>query len=219
MKLYTWLTAPYPRRATIFVAEKGIEIEIVEASDPDNPGELSPWYCQKYPHRRVPLLELDDGDWIGEAAAICRYLETIYPENPLMGRNPKEAAQIEMWDRLAEWEGLMAVSEVFRNTHRLFVVRGLAGYDVDIPQITELAKRGELRLGRFFSKIDPQLGTYEFLAGDAFSFADITALCAIDFGISRRLVIPENCSNVRRWHAQVSSRPSASKRDRPGTHN
>ena len=102
----------------------------------------------------------------------------------------------------------MAVSEVFRNTHRLFVVRGLAGYDVDIPQITELAKRGELRLGRFFSKIDPQLGTYEFLAGDAFSFADITALCAIDFGISRRLVIPENCSNVRRWHAQVSSRPS-----------
>ena len=210
MKLYTWLSAPNPRRATMFVAEKGIDIEIVEASDPRNPAELSDAFCERHPHRRVPLLELDDGDWIGEAAAICRYLETIYPDNLLMGRNAKEAARVEMWDRLAEWEGLMAVSEVFRNTHRLFVDRGLPGYDVEIPQIPDLAKRGELRLGRFFSKIDEQLGRNEFLAGDAFSFADITALCAIDFAISRRLVIPETCGNLRKWHTAISGRPAAS---------
>ena len=88
----------------MFVAEKGIDIEIVEASDPGNPAELSDAFCERHPHRRVPL-ELDDGDWIGEAAAICRYLETIYPDNLLMGRNAKEAARVEMWDRLAEWEG------------------------------------------------------------------------------------------------------------------
>ena len=210
MKLYTWLSAPNPRRATMFVAEKGIDIEIAEASDPDNPAELSAAYCEKYPHRRVPLLELDDGDWIGEAAAICRYLESVYPDNPLMGRDAKEAAKVEMWDRLAEWEGMMAVSEVFRNTHRMFVGRGLSGYDIDIPQIPDLAKRGELRLGRFFEKIDAQFAANEFLAGDAFSFADITALCAIDFGISRRLPIPGNCPHVARWHEQVSARPAAS---------
>lgn len=207
MKLYVWLTAPNPRRAQIFVAEKGIDIEIVEASDPENPGQLSAEYCEKYPHRRVPLLELDDGDWIGEAAAICRYLETQYPDNPLMGRNPKEIAVVEMWDRLAEWEGLMAVSEVFRNTHRLFAGRGLAGYDREIPQIPDLAERGQFRLGLFYEKINEQLGNNDYLAGDAFSFADITALCAIDFAISRRLVIPESCSNVLAWHGRVSSRP------------
>ena len=207
MKLYTWLTAPNPRRALIFVAEKGIDIEIVEASDPENPGQLSAEYCEKYPHRRVPLLELDDGDWIGEAAAICRYLETLYPDNPLMGRTPKEAAVVEMWDRLAEWEGLMAVSEVFRNTHKLFVGRGLAGYDHEIPQIPELAERGKFRLGLFYKKIDEQLGANPYLAGDAFSFADITAMCAIDFAISRRLQIPDDCSNVQDWHGRVSSRP------------
>lgn len=208
MKLYVWLTAPNPRRAKIFVAEKDIDIEIVEASDPDNPGQLSAAYCIKYPHRRVPLLELDDGDWIGEAAAICRYLETMYPDNPLMGRNPKEIAVIEMWDRLAEWEGMMAVSEVFRNTHKLFVGRGLAGYDREIPQIPELAERGHFRLGLFYEKIDAQLDANDYLAGDAFSFADITALCAIDFAISRRLPIPESCSNVLDWYGRVSSRPS-----------
>jgi len=208
VKLYVWLTAPNPRRAKIFVAEKDIDIEIVEASDPDNPGQLSAAYCNKYPHRRVPLLELDDGDWIGEAAAICRYLETMYPDNPLMGRNPKEIAVIEMWDRLAEWEGMMAVSEVFRNTHKLFVGRGLAGYDREIPQIPELAERGHFRLGLFYEKIDAQLDANDYLAGDAFSFADITALCAIDFAISRRLPIPESCSNVVDWYGRVSSRPS-----------
>ena len=210
MKLYTWMTAPNPRRAKIFVAEKDIDIDIVEASDPDNPGQLSAEYCEKYPHRRVPLLELDDGDWIGEAAAICRYLETIHPDNPLMGRNHKEIAIVEMWDRLAEWEGLMAVSEIFRNTHKLFVGRGLAGYNREIPQIPALAERGDLRLGMFFTKIDERLGDQEYLAGDAFSFADITALCAIDFAISRRLPIPEGCGNVLRWHEQASARPSVS---------
>ncbi len=208
MKLYSWMTAPNPRRAKIFVAEKGLDIEIVEAADPDNPAQLSAEYCAKYPHRRVPLLELDDGDWIAEATAICRYLEALYPEPPLMGRDPKEAAIVEMWDRLAEWEGLMAVSEVFRNTHRMFVGRGLAGYNVEIPQIPELAVRGELRYGSFFEKIDEQLANHEFLAGDLFSMADITALCAIDFGISRRLPIPESCPNVARWHAAVSARRS-----------
>ncbi len=210
MKLYTWLSAPNPRRAKMFVAEKGIDIDIVEASDPENPGQLSAEYCVKFPHRRVPLLELDDGDWIGEAAAICRYLETLYPDVPLMGRNPKEVAQVEMWDRLAEWEGMMAVSEVFRNTHKLFAGRGLAGYDREIPQIPELAERGHFRLALFFGKIDEQLGRYGYLAGDSFSFADITALCAIDFGISRRLPIPDNCSNVLDWHARMQARPAAS---------
>lgn len=209
MKLYSWSVAPNPRRAKMFIAEKGLEIEIVEAGDPDSPAQLSAEFCAKYPHRRVPILELDDGDWIGEAPAICRYLEALDPDPPLLGRDPKEAAVVEMWERLAEWEGLMAVSEVFRNTHRAFAGRGLAGYDVDIPQIPEMAERGKLRLGKFFEKIDEQLGAHEFLAGDVFSLADITALCAIDFGISRKLPIPDGCANVQRWHAAVSARPSA----------
>ncbi len=209
MKLYCWMTAPNPRRVNIFVAEKGLDIEISEAADPVNPAQLSASFCAKYPHRRVPLLELDNGDWIAEATAICRYLEALYPKPSLMGRDPKEAAVVEMWDRLAEWEGMMAVSEIFRNTHKLFVGRGLAGYDIDIPQIPELASRGELRYGKFFEKINEQLADNEFLAGDLFSMADITALCAIDFGISRRLPIPQSCQNVARWHTSVSSRPSA----------
>ena len=206
MKLHSWSTAPNPRRVKLFLAEKRIDLEVAEAADPDNPGRLSDEFCARFPHRRVPLLELDDGDWIGEAFAICRYLETLNPERPLMGRDPKEAALVEMWDRIAEWEGLMAVSEYFRNTHKAFAGRGLAGYDREIPQIPELAERGRFRLGLFFAKLDERLGESEFIVGDCFTMADVTAYCAIDFGISRRLPIPDECGNVRRWHAAFSER-------------
>lgn len=207
MKLHIWPMAPNPRRVTVFVAEKGIDVEIVNAADPDEPSRLSAEFCERFPHRRVPVLELDDGDWIGEAAAVCRYLEALHPDPPLLGHDPKEVALIEMWDRIAEWEGLMAVSEYFRNTHKAFAGRGLAGYDREIPQIPELAERGEFRLGLFFSKLDRRLDGREFIVGDRFSLADITACCAIDFGMSRRLAIAEDCANVRRWHEAVSARP------------
>jgi glutathione S-transferase len=210
MKLYTWTVAPNPRRARMFVAEKGIDLEIVEAGDPENPAILSNAFCDKFPHRRVPLLELDDGDWIGEAAAICRYLEALYPTPSLMGRNPKEIAMIEMWDRIAEWEGMMAAAEVFRNTSKAFAGRGLPGYKKEIPQIPDLAERGKARLMMFYDKLDVQLATREFITGDLFSLADITALCSIDFAGWRKLGIPEKCANVARWHAAVSVRPSAS---------
>ena len=101
----------------------------------------------------------------------------------------------------------MAVSEVFRNTHKLFVGRGLAGYDRDIPQLPELADRGNFRLGLFYEKIEERLDNNVYLAGDAFSFADITTVCALDFAISRRLPIPGSCPNVLAWHARVSERP------------
>lgn len=208
MKLYNWGRGPNPRRARMYVAEKGIDIEIVEAGDPSAP-KLADWYLEKFPHRRVPLLELDDGDWIAEAGVICRYLDRVYPENPLMGRDAKEEAIIDMWERYAELEGLIPVAEYFRNTHEAFVGRGLAGYDREISQIPELAERGKICVGLFFDKIDRQLADNEFLAGDTFSMADITTLCAIDAAIRNGLVIPEDRQNIHRWHAVVSARPSA----------
>ncbi len=208
MKLYSWVRGPNPRRARIYLAEKGIDIEVVEAGDPSSP-KLADWYLEKFPHRRVPLLELDDGDWIAEAGVICRYLDRLYPENPLFGRDAKEEAIIDMWERYAELEGLIPVAEYFRNTHEAFVGRGLAGYDREIPQIPELAERGRVCVGLFLNKIDRQLSDNEFLAGDTFSMADVTAFCATEAGIRNSLANPKDWQNVARWHAAISVRPSA----------
>jgi len=111
MKLYTWALAPNPRRVTIFMAEKGIEMPIEDVGDR---AALKPDYLRKSTHRRVPVLELDDGTCIGEAMAICRYLEALHPEPPLFGRDPKQAALIDMWERYCEYDGVFAVAEVLR---------------------------------------------------------------------------------------------------------
>ena len=119
MKLYNWSIAPNPKRVRIYLAEKGIEVEREEAAEPGKP-VLKPDYLEKFLHRRVPLLELDDGTTIGEAMAICRYFETLYPDPPLMGIDALDNAIVEMWERISEAEGMFVVAEGFRNSKRSF---------------------------------------------------------------------------------------------------
>ena len=207
MKLYSWGRAPNPRRVLIYLREKGIEVPVEDAGAPGEP-VLKPEFLAAWPHRRVPLLVLDDGTWIGEATAICRYFETLHPEPPLMGRDAKEAALIEMWERIAEWEGLHAISEVFRNMRPEFADRSLAGHEAALPQIPALVERGRLRMGLFYEKFEARLADNAFVAGDRFSVADITTLCTVDFARVARLTIPDGCANMKRWHEAVSARPS-----------
>ena len=75
----------------------------------------------------VPMLELDDGTCICEAMAICRYLEELHPEPPLMGIDAKDRAMVAMWEKRANEEGMLPASELFRNTHPCFADRGLPG--------------------------------------------------------------------------------------------
>jgi len=127
MKLFSWRIAPNPRCVKIFLAGKGID---VPTEDVGVPGKafLKPEFLETHAHRRVPLLQLDDGSYIAEAMAICRYFETLHPEPPLMGSSAQEIAVIDMWERLAEWEGMQAISEYYRNSKGSFADRSLAGY-------------------------------------------------------------------------------------------
>lgn len=208
MKLYVWGIAPNPRRVRIYLAEKGIDAPVEDAGVPGKP-VLSPEFLAAHAHRRVPLLVLDDGAEIGEAMAICRYFETLHPEPPLMGRDAKDRALVEMWERLAEWEGMHSISEVFRNSKPSFSGRALAGSAQPIEQIPALAERGRQRMALFYQRFEAQLDGRPFVAGAAFSVADITALCAIDFAIFCGLGIPDGCVNLKRWHGEVSARPGA----------
>ena len=78
-----------------------------------------------------------------------------------------------------------------------------------IPQIPALIERGTIRAQAFLHKLDRQLGSHAYVAGDAFTMADITALCAVDFAKRVRIEPSQACVHLLRWHAQVSARPSA----------
>ncbi|MEQ1715229.1 MAG: glutathione S-transferase [Hyphomicrobium sp.] len=207
MKIYDWHIAPNPRRLHIYVAEKGLNIPLVEVGTDQL--TLSGDYVSKYPHAMVPMLELDDGTRIGEAMAIARYLEELYPDPPLFGVDARDRALVDMWEKRANEEGMLAASELFRNTAPAFADRGLPGSAEPVRQVPELVVRAKERMARFYRKFDGQLAGKEFVTGDRYTVADITTLCAIDFGKWTDLDIPPECSNLRRWYDAVSARPSA----------
>ena len=209
MKLYDSKLAPNPRRVRMFMAEKGIECETAQV-DIIQGENLSDDFLAINPRGVLPTLVLDDGTVLDESVAICRYLEEIQPQPPLIGTDPVSKAHIEARQRHMEFDGLMGAAEAFRNSFPGFANRGLPGNAGAVDAVPELAERGKNTVQRFYERLDEALAESEFVAGDAFTIADITALCTIDFAVgAARVPIPDDCENLKRWHAAVSARPSA----------
>ncbi|MBG72448.1 MAG: glutathione S-transferase [Gammaproteobacteria bacterium] len=209
MKLYDSAMAPNPRRVRIFMAEKGVDYENIQI-DIIKGENLDETFLAVNPRGLLPTLVLDDGTVIDETVAICRYIEETHPEPPLLGTDAVSKAHIEARQRHMEFDGLLGAADAFRNSFPGFSSRGLAGNAGSVDAIPALAERGKNTVLRFYESLDTALGSSTFIAGDSFSIADITALCTIDFATgAARVPIPEHCANVQRWHAEVSTRPSA----------
>ncbi len=207
MKLYDCQMAPNPRRVRVFLAEKGVDIPKTEVSIIEGEN-LKPEYLAVNPRGLLPTLELDDGNRIDETIAICRYIEETQPEPNLMGRDALEKAQIESWQRRMEFDGLNPTGEMFRNSFDPFKNRGLPGLE-NVQAIPELATRGKAGVERFYERLEQRLSQSIYIAGERYTVADITALCVVDFASFAKMGIPEANTNTKRWHADVSSRPSA----------
>jgi glutathione S-transferase len=201
MKLYDGGRAPNPRRVKVFLAEKGITVP-VEQVDLGKLAHKSPAYTAVNPLQRVPALELDDGTIISESIAICRYFEQLHPEPPLFGVEPKDMAMVEMWERRLEFHLLGPISHVFRNSHP-------AMKEMEVPQVPAWAEANKPRVMDFLALLDGELGKHRYVAGDRYTVADITGMIAVDFMKPAKLAVPEELNNIKRWHEDVSSRPSS----------
>ena len=207
MKLYDCKTAPSPRRVRIYLAEKGIELDTVQV-DLGSGEQFSPEFRRLNPDCVVPVLELDDGRCITEVIAICHYLEALHPEPPMFGRTPAEHAAVLMWNAKVEQLGFSAVADAFRNSTKGFVDKAIPGPD-PCSQIPELAERGRARVPAFFKRIDAQLADSQFIAGDFYSVADISAMVVVDFAAWLKIAPPGDAQNLSRWYESVAGRASA----------
>jgi glutathione S-transferase len=201
MKLYEDQRAPNPRRVRIFLAEKGIEVprQQVDIMSGEHKG---PEIAKLNPFERLPILELDDGQVICESLAICRYFEAVQPDPPLFGAGALDQAMVEMWQRRVELSLFMPVSFAFRHGHPRMA-------HLEVPQVKEWGEANLARIPKMLDYFDGELSRRQFMAGDRYSVADITALCAVDFMKVVRLSL-DGHENLRRWHGDVSGRPSAS---------
>ena len=201
MLLYHDPSAPNPRRVRIFLAEKGVAYDTIEVSIAAAQHQ-TPEFRKKNPLALLPVLELPDGKVLRESMAICRYLEELYPDPNLLGADAWERAQIEQWNRHAELELLLPIAQVFRNTNAFWSGR--------IKQSAEFGEIMRELAGQRFAFFDGELAQRPYMAGERFTVADITALCAIDFGkVSQIRIDAAKHPHLAAWHDRVSSRPSA----------
>ncbi len=201
MKLYDGGRAPNPRRVRIFLAEKGITVP-TEQIDLGKLEQRSDAYTAINPMQRVPALVLDDGTVIAELIAICRYFEAVQPDPPLFGRGAEEIALVEMWNRRAELHFLFPVASVFQHLHP--AMKAMVN-----PQVAAWAEANKPRVFEFLRFLDGELKNRPYVAGAAYSVADITAQIAVDFMRVSKLAVPDDLVHVKRWHEALSARPSA----------
>jgi glutathione S-transferase len=201
MKILETRMAPNPRRVRIFLAEKGIEVpfEQVDLMKGDLKTEA---FTRLNRLQRVPVLVLDDGTSICESIAICRYFEELQPEPALFGKGALGRAMVEMWQRRMELGLLSAVASAFRHLHPAMA-------QLEVPQVAAWGEANKPRALEMLQILDEQLAVHRYVAGDAYSVADITAMVAVDFMKPARVDRPEGLANLERWYAEVSARPSA----------
>ena len=203
MKLYDYPGAPNPRRVKIFAAEKGIDLELVHC-DMSKREHKSPEFLKKNPSGKIPVLELEDGRCISESVAICRYLEFIEPEPNLFGKDAYEQAFIESRNRHIELElwtqiGISWVNGPIVGSMGLF------------NQVPDAKVASDKNVRAFYKRLDKEFKQVDFVAGNRFTIADITLLSAIDFAAELVDLEPDsNLLNLKRWHTEVSKRPSMS---------
>jgi glutathione S-transferase len=170
--------------------------------------QFTPEFRSKNPRCTVPVLELDEGTCLWETVAICFYLEQLYPEPVLMGRDAREKALVLQWNHRIENEGFQAVAEYFRNSAKGFRNRALTGKH-PFEQIPELVERGRVRVEIFLRDLNQHLADHRYIVGDDFTLADITALVSVDFARRVKLPVPEDPIHLKRWYDSVSRRTSA----------
>ncbi len=203
MQFYDSPFAPNARRVRIFMAEKGISIPTVQV-DLGKLEHKDSAFTALNAKQKVPILVLDDGSVLGESVAICRYLEGLYPDHNLMGRDYREMAFIEMHQRRVEIDLMFTIAAVFRHLHPAMA-------EMENPQVADWGEANKPRVMREFAYWNEELGKRPYVAGDRYTIADITLLVCMTFIKPAKLTIPEGLDHLQRWATEAAARPGSVK--------
>ena len=202
MKLYSSELAPSPLKVLIFIAEKGIkDVEIVNL-DLGKLEHKSPEYKAIAPNSKVPALKLDDDTIILETTAICRYLESLYPEPNLFGQSALIRAEVR---RLVYWFDNKFNDEVTQYLVGEKIMKRFLG--MGEPD-SKCVRAGHANIHHHLEYITYLADRRRWLGGNNLSFADIAAaahLSTIDYLGD----VPwDKHPGAKNWYARIKSRPS-----------
>ena len=196
-RLYHVPLSPFCRKVRLTLAEKRIEVELIE----ERYWEANPDFLRRNPAGKVPVLRMD-GRNMPESQAICEYLDEQHPEPRLI---PADARARYETRRLCAWFDDKFHHEVTANLLYERVNKKLQGRGY--PDSRGI-KAGTAAIKFHLDYMDWLLDQRRWLAGDAMTLADFAAaahLSALDY-ISD--VDWDRSQNVRDWYAKIKSRPA-----------
>lgn len=216
MRLHYAPGSAHSAAVRIVLAEKGVEPELHKL-DIVHFEQHSPEYLAVNCHGTVPLLE-DDGRKLFESFAILEYLDDLYPDPPLWGDDPRQRYAARKWGKYVEthvaphlaivrWAALggrvpdsavAGLGNLLPERSALWL-RARAGFDRE-----QLATSTQAMLGAG-ARLAADIAGHEWLAGDAFTLADIAVYPHVAQFATLGLPVPRE---VESWLARVAARPS-----------
>jgi glutathione S-transferase len=201
MKLYELAITPSCRRVDIFLKELGVEIErhAVNAREGEN---LTSEYKQISRNGKIPALELDDGTHLCESVAICRYIDGLTANDKhLFGHGLLEQAQVEMWHRMVEWQGMIPLFQAVRNITGVYKDRETC--------VQAWGEESKIRFSQFVPEIEQRLTESAYIATEAFTIVDITAYVMLFFADKVLVLsIRQQYPHIAAWMSKLEARPS-----------
>src|SRR5450830_295951 len=204
MTVYDFPVGPYPTRVRIAIAEKNLQMKIrFELVDLYKGEQKKPEFIEEKNYSgTLPVLELTDGTLIAECTAITQYLDTLDGSTSLTGTTPLEQGLIHMMSKRAELELLDAISVYFHHG-----TPGL-GPTVELYQNPEWGCRQRDKAIKGMHYFNALLQRQPFIAGEAFSMADITVIGGLVFAAIVQLPVPAECTALLAWYERMKQRPS-----------
>lgn len=197
LRLYHFALSPFSRKVRLCLAEKKIEVELVE----EKYWEQSAEFLRRSPAGRVPILRVE-GRNMTESLPICEYLEEVYPDPMLIPTGTEERYEVR---RLVNWFDDKFYSEVSQKLLRERLIKKISGAGFpDSKNVKEGAKRIKYHLDYMTWLLDRR----RWLAGDVMTLADFAAashLSCLDY-ISD--VDWNRSAVVKDWYAKIKSRPA-----------
>jgi glutathione S-transferase len=197
LRLYHFALSPFSRKVRLCLAEKKIEVELVE----EKYWEQSAEFLRRSPAGLVPILRVE-GRNMTESMPICEYLEEVYPDPMLIPTGTEERYEVR---RLVNWFDDKFYSEVSQKRLRERLIKKISGAGFpDSKNVKEGAKRIKYHLDYMTWLLDRR----RWLAGDVMTLADFAAashLSCLDY-ISD--VDWNRSAVVKDWYAKIKSRPA-----------
>jgi len=196
-RLFHFPLSPFCRKVRLSLAEKKIEVELVE----ERYWEKTSEFLRRNPAGKVPVLRLD-GKTLTESAAICEFIEERYPNPALMPTDPEGRYEVR---RLVTWFDDKFHNEV---TSKLLYERVNKKITGEGYPDSRNVKAGAKAIKYHLDYMGWLLDMRRWLAGDSMTLADFAAaahLSALDY-ISD--VDWDRNANVREWYSKIKSRPA-----------